>query len=178
MSTDSRIPTNVDGSASNRAPRRRRRARHLLAAFVLVAAMSGAGGAAYAYFTTVGTGHGSATVGTALGVTVEAATGTVSSELIPGASADLTLTLTNPNAFAVRITSIQQNGSVTAVGGVGTCTTSGVTVPTNNSLSVALASGSHVVVHVPNGVQMSTASESGCQGASFQIPVLITVRTP
>jgi len=177
MSTDSRLPTNLDDPASRR-ERRRRRARHLLAAFVLVSVMSGAGGAAYAYFTTVGSGHGSATVGTTLGVTVEAATGTVSSKLIPGTSADLPLTLTNPNAFAVRITSIQQNGSVTAVGGLGTCTTSGVSVPTNNSLSVALASGSHVAVHVPNGAQMSTASDSGCQGASFQIPVLITVRTP
>jgi hypothetical protein len=32
------------------------------------------------------------------------------------------------------------------------------------------------VIHVPNGASMNTNSASGCQGATFQIPVTLTVQ--
>jgi hypothetical protein len=134
-----------------------------------------AAGAAYGYFT-LGSGSGTASVGTVQSVTVLAATGTPTSKLIPGTSADLALTLDNPNSYAVNIVSISQNGSVNAVGGIGTCSTTGVSVPTQTGLSISVASGSSVNVDIPNGASMSTSSDSGCQGASFHIPVTITVQ--
>jgi hypothetical protein len=108
-------------------------------------------------------------------VTLVGATGTVSSKLIPGATADLSLQLNNPNGYAVTVTGISQNGTVTVVGGSG-CTTSGVSVPTKAGLSVTVASGNNAVAHIPNGASMDISSDSGCQGASFHIPVTLTVQ--
>ncbi len=132
--------------------------------------------AASAYLKAAGSGSGQATAGTTSSVTIEAASGTVNSLLAPGASADLLVQVTNPNSFAVEITTISQNGSVTASTGSGTCATTGVSVSTQTGLSVAVASGSHVVVHIPNGASMSTTSDNGCQGRSFTVPVTITVQ--
>lgn len=132
--------------------------------------------AASAYFKVTGNGSGQATAGTASAVTIEAASGTVNSLLVPGASADLLVQVTNPNSFPVQITGISQNGSVAASTGTGSCTTTGVSVPTRIGLSVAVAAGGHVAVHVPNGVSMSTTSDNGCQGRSFTVPVTITVQ--
>jgi hypothetical protein len=131
-------------------------------------------GAAWGYFASTGSGSGVVSVG-AKSVTVEAATGTPSSELIPGTRADLTLTLDNPNSYPLMIVSITQSGSVTA-GQSGTCSNSAVSVPTQSGLSIPVASGEGVVVHIPNGASMGATSDSGCQGASFHIPVTITVQ--
>ena len=162
----------------------------LVAAMVaLVAAGLGAGGA-YAYFTSSGSGSGAVSVGTVSAVTVLAATGTPTSDLYPGdTGADLTLTLTNPNSYSLTIVGIAQDGLVTVVGGSG-CTSdtgtwpspvtlgnSGVTVPTQTGLNVPVPLGpGNVIVHVPGGASMTTSSNGGCQGASFQIPVTITVQ--
>ncbi len=146
---------------------------------VIVALVLGlSSGAAYAYFSNLGSGSGVASIGTTKSVTVIAATGTANSKLFPGTSADLTLTLNNPNSYPVTIVSIAQNpsGSITVNGGVGSCTTTGVTVSTQSGLAISVASGNNVVVHIPDGASMSTSSSSGCQGASFEIPVTITVQ--
>ncbi len=144
-----------------------------------------AAGAAYGYFTSVGSGNGAATSGSAPSVTVIAASGFVASGLIPGHTADLLLELNNPNATSVTITSIAQDGPVTVSGG-SDCTSdtgsepalslgnSGVSIPTQYGLSIVVPSGNAVVVHVPAGASMSPASANGCQGASFQIPVSVT----
>jgi hypothetical protein len=52
--------------------------------------------------------------------------------------------------------------------------TTGVSVPTQ-TVSLVVASGSQIVVHDPGGASMTAASASGCQGASFHIPVTVTV---
>lgn len=135
-------------------------------------------GSAYAYFTSSGNGSGTAATGTLQNVTIDAATGTPASLLQPGGTADLTLTLDNPNPFAVTIVGIQGNGSPTPAGGVGTCVTTGVTVPLLTGLNVTLPSGTGQTVHIPNAAAMSTASDSGCQGASFHLPVIVTVHKP
>jgi hypothetical protein len=134
-------------------------------------------GSVFAYFTAVGSGSGVASTGTAQDVTVIAATGGApSSSLYPGKTgADLVVELNNPNSYAVTIVGITQNGAAVPVGASGTCTTTGVTVPTQSGLSVSVASGTNVVVHISNGASMSSSSDSGCQGAAFQIPVTLTV---
>lgn len=143
---------------------------------LVVALVSGLGaGTAFAFFAGSGSGSNVATIGAPAPVTVLAATGTPSTELIPGGTADLTLTLDNPNSYPVVITGISQDGSVTVSGGIGTCSTTGVSVPTQSGLSYTVQSGSAVVVHIANGAAMGTDSDSGCQGASFEVPVTITV---
>ncbi|HWE55775.1 MAG TPA: hypothetical protein VG435_09690, partial [Acidimicrobiales bacterium] len=114
-----------------------------------------------------------ASVGTAQAVTVVAATGTVSSKLQPGGSADLTLTINNPNSYAVTVIAVQQSGPITVSGGSG-CTSdsgsepsltlgnSGVSVSTQSGLAVSVPSGSGQAVHIANGATMTTASDSGC----------------
>jgi hypothetical protein len=134
------------------------------------------GGAAFAYFTSPGSGSGVGNVGTAKGVSVVAATGTVTNKLYPGASGDLSVTLNNPNSVAVKITSLSAGtGSVTGSGGLGTCTTTGVSVNAQSGLSISVSPGGSVSVTIPNGVTMSSSSDNGCQDATFQVPLSITV---
>ncbi len=95
--------------------------------------------------------------------------------------------MNNPNSYAVTITGISQNGPVAVVGGTG-CTSdsgsepslilgnSGVSVPTQSGLvGYSLPALSTSNVDITNGASMTMSSNSGCQGASFQIPVTITV---
>ena len=150
-----------------------------VAALALVVVLGLAGGAAFAFFTSSGNGQASGTDGTASTVTVQAvATGSPSSTLVPGGSADLIVQVQNPNTLTVKITSISQNGSATPVGGSG-CTTvnDGVTVPSETGLSMPVAPGTQVV-HVAGAASMASSSASGCQGASFDIPVTLTVQEP
>jgi hypothetical protein len=148
-------------------------------------------GAAYAYLTSHGAGSGAASTGTASQVNVIAVAGgnSPASTLVPGGSADLVLEFNNPNAYPVTIVGIAQNGNVTPSNGTGPGTAcagptgdnTGVGV-TNSVLNVSVPSGNNVVVHIDtanggvNGATMSTSSASGCQGATFQIPVTVTVR--
>lgn len=143
-------------------------------------------GTAYAFFS-AGSGSGSAISGNLRPVSVVSAIASPSTRLVPGATADLALTLDNQNGFPVTITGIAQDGPVTVVGGTG-CTSdsgtwpdgvtlgnSGVSVLAQTGLDLVLASGTHDV-EVPGAASMGTDSNSGCQGASFQIPVTVTVR--
>lgn len=156
----------------------------------MVALLLGLGtGTAFAFFTSHGTGTGSGKTGSPTSVHVIQATGTVSSELIPGGYADLIVALNNPNSSSLTLTSIAQSGPVTVVGNA-SCTSdsgsepdltpgnSGVSAPTLSGLSVPVSSGSDVVLHIAGGAYMSTSSASACQGASFQIPVTVTVTEP
>jgi hypothetical protein len=76
------------------------------------------------------------------------------------------------------IVGIAQNGTATPEGGSG-CTSSndGVTVPTQSGLSMSLAPGTQVL-HFSGAAAMSTSSSSGCQGATFDVPVTLTVQQP
>ena len=149
----------------------------------VVAIVLGLGaGTAFGYFTSTGSGSGTVTTGTAQSVTVLQITGTVSvsPKLFPGATnGTLQINLNNPNSYSVNITSITGNGAVTGSGGIGTCTTTGVTVNTQSGLSIPVANGNPVSVTIPNAVSMdatSSHSDPGCQGATFQVPVTITVQ--
>lgn len=143
-------------------------------------------GPAVAYFKGSGSGAGGGATGALQPLTIlPATTGSPSSSLLPGGTADLLVNVTNPNAGPVTITAVAQGGGVTVVGGAG-CTSdaswpgtlgnSGVSVVTTTGLSVSVAGGATAVVHVNAGAAMSTASVSGCQGASFRIPVTVTVK--
>jgi hypothetical protein len=147
-----------------------------LALLVLAMTVGITGGTALAFWHVSGAGSGSGATGTPSAVTVEAASGTPSSQLIPGGTADLLVQITNPNAYAVTLVSIAANGTVTST--VPACDSggNGVTVQTLSGLSIAIPAGVHQLVHVPNGLAMSTTSASACQGAFFHASITITVR--
>jgi hypothetical protein len=145
---------------------------------VAIAVVFGLGsGLAYAYLTSSGSGTARVTVGNDPPISMVSATGTPDSKLFPGGTADLTLTLDNPNDFPVDVVSIAPDpqGSIKITGEVGDCSVTGVTVNPLTDLSIVVVSGRGVVIHIPNAVSMSATSDSGCQGASFNIPVTIKV---
>lgn len=157
---------------------------------VVILTLGAGAGVAYARWTSHGAGSAVATVGTTSTVQVIAIAGgnNPSSTLVPGGSADLVLEFNNPNAIPVTIVGIVKNGNVSVSGGTGPgtpCTggssgNTGVDV-TSSVLSVPIAVGNNVVVHIDtahggiNGATMTTGSASGCQGATFKIPVTVTV---
>jgi hypothetical protein len=151
------------------APRRRRRRK--LVALVIATAGALAATAAFAAWTVGGGGTGTATATSAQNLTTSVATTTA--QLYPGITgANLYLKVNNPNPFAVAITSVNANGAAVPDAGHPACSTTGVsfantavtqTVPANGSSSFTAA-----------GVSMTNASDTGCQGATFTIPVTFT----
>jgi predicted ribosomally synthesized peptide with SipW-like signal peptide len=132
------------------------------------------GGGAYAYFTSHGTGTGSATAGTLQAVTVQAATISPSTPLYPGVTGDVVLKVNNPNAFALSLVSVSY-GTITAVGGIGACTTTGITLNTPTNLPYTINASGTTSVDLAGAATMGSSSQTGCQGATFSIPVTITV---
>ena len=153
-----------------------RRVSRLLVAGAIATASVLTGGVAFAWWSTTGSGSGSATTGTTVALTTSASTpsGTV---LVPGGSAPLVITVTNPNAGSVTITSVQldTSRSVTVSGEAGTCTAPPLTVSATPSL--VLAGGATTTFTVPNAVTLGSAAANGCQGATFTLPVTLTGRT-
>jgi hypothetical protein len=153
--------------------------RALIAVAAIVAAVVLGVGAVFAYFEATGHGTGSASDGTAPTITIQAvASGSPTSTLLPGSTADLLVQVQNPSSFTLTIVGIAQNGTATPEGGSG-CTSSndGVSVPAETGLSMSLAPGTSVL-HFSGAAAMSLTSYSGCQGASFDIPVTLTVQQP
>lgn len=89
-----------------------------LLALVCVAALAIAA-VAYAYFTSTGSGTATAKVGTASAVTLK---GTVTGNLYPGASSQVSFTVDNPSGGAQRVGTITLTG-ITVDAGHSTCST-------------------------------------------------------
>lgn len=135
-------------------------------------------GVAFAVWSTTGSGTGAARSGTLQSVTVSAFTAgdSPNATLVPGGAADVMLRMTNPNSAAVQLYSVVANGQITADAGHSGCTTTGVSfVAPATPVGITLAANSTTLVHLPGAASMNTASLSACQGASFRIPVTVTV---
>jgi hypothetical protein len=160
--------------------RLRLRRRHgLLTPPVVLAVGLLCGVTALAYFLATGFGVGSGSNGSLQPVTVVALAGgdAENSSLYPGGpAADVIVKLNNPNSLAVTLVSVAGNGTITADGGHASCTTSGVTFTNQTGLSVSLPPGS-TLLHFTSAASMSSAASNGCQGATFNIPVTVTVHT-
>jgi hypothetical protein len=148
----------------------------LIGAFTALAMGFGAGGA-YAYWTSSGSGSGSGTTGTLQAVTVAAFVGgdTPTTAIVPGGSADVILRVSNPNAYAVTLISVSGNGTIAPDAGHTGCTTTGVTFTNQTGLTTAIAAAGTTLVDLPAAAAMGSTSSNGCQGATFSIPVSITV---
>jgi hypothetical protein len=150
------------------------------AATVALCVLTGTGGA-YAYWATVGAGSGSGTNGTMIMVTVDAlvAGDTLQTTLVPGGTADVAVRASNPNAYAVQVYAISGNGAATADAGHPACLTTGVTFVAPASPlapAISIPAQSSVLITLPGAAAMSFASSSGCQGATFSLPVTLEAR--
>jgi len=109
-------------------------------------------------------------------VTLNAVAGNPSTPLYPGGTGDVSLEVNNPNAYAVTLVSVAGNGTITPDAGHSSCTTTGVTFTNQSGLSTIIpASASGYQIRLPGAVSMGSSSSSGCQRATFSIPVTITV---
>ena len=150
------------------------------AATVALCIATGAG-AAYAYWASTGAGTGAATNGTMATVTVEALVAGDSPQgtLVPGGTADVAVRAQNPNNFPVKVYAIRGNGAATADANHPGCTTTGVTFvdpAAPLAPTVTIPANSSVLIALPAAAAMSTASSSGCQGATFSLPVTLEAR--
>ncbi len=135
------------------------------------------GGVAYAYIPSTGTGAGTAASGSLSAVTISATASTPVTALLPGESADAIFKVDNPNAVAMTIVSVVGSGSISVSGGSG-CTSGndGVAFVDQGALSISVpANSTDFSVDLSGAVTMSSSSDTGCQGASFSIPITLTV---
>ncbi len=162
----------MDNEIINEAGTRKpRRARRRVVAVVVGTVGALAATAAFAAWTVGGGGTGTATAVSALPLTTSVATTTAA--LYPGITGSaLYLKVNNPNPFPVAITSVNANGAAVPDAGHPTCTTTGVTFTTTAVTQTVAASGQ--ATFTVAGVAMTNASDTGCQGATFTIPVTFT----
>lgn len=142
---------------------------------VVVAVLLGAGLASAAWLSS-GDGTATARGGQALPPTTTTVTGSAiaSGLLYPGSSGDVRITVNNPNSYPVSVTSVSPDGAPTASGGTGTCSTTGVSLTTASPGTAIPANGSATLT-LPRAASMTSASDTGCQNATFTIPVTVAI---
>lgn len=135
--------------------------------------VGGLGGTAHAFWAASGTGSGAAQAGVAQLLTTSATT--VSGDLLyPGATADVSLAVDNPNPFPVTITSIVGSGAITSDTGPACDAATGVVFTDPPSPSLAVGASSSATFTLTGAVAMDNSSDDSCQGATFTIPVVLT----
>ena len=149
--------------------RKRRLAGGVLTVAVLIVA-----GLAYAAWTANGSGEGYAKATTAEALTTVDVSAQAAPELYPGANGDVLVRIANPNDYPIEVDDITGNGAITASGGIGTCSTTGVTFTDQTDQNIDVAANGETQVTLNNAAAMSNASENGCQGATFTIPVSLS----
>ncbi|MEX2587385.1 MAG: hypothetical protein WD602_05245 [Actinomycetota bacterium] len=146
----------------------------------LLAALVLGGGDAHAHWSTSGSGDGSAKAESLLTVTISALAGGDAPEttLVPGVSADVIVRVDNPNTFTVGVYSVEQNGTIVPDSDHSGCSPTGVTftAPASPPEPAITLDPGETLVHLPDAVSMDDTSASACQGATFEIPVTLTVR--
>lgn len=133
-----------------------------------------AAGLAYAAWTTSGSGSGYAKAGTAQQLTTVDVSASTTPTLYPGSNGDVRIQISNPNPYPVRVTAIAGNGAITADAGHPGCVTTGVSFANQTGLTIDIAANSNATQALTGAASMTNASDNGCQGATFTIPVTLT----
>jgi hypothetical protein len=107
-------------------------------------------------------------------LTLSDASGATVAQLYPGGNGDVKVKITNPNLFAVTVTSVKGAGAITSDKGAACDASTGVTYTDQSSLSLGLAAGATSTFTLVGAAHMSNASDTSCQGAVFTIPVTLT----
>ena len=145
-----------------------------------IAASLLASGSAYGFWSTSGSGTATGTVTTAAPLTLAPAT--PSSRIYPGGTADVAVTITNPNAFAVHIGSLTLDTAQGTNGfgvdnghsgcGVGVL---GLTAQTNSGDGWTVPANGGLSLQLPGALTMTTAAANACQGATFTVYLAASV---
>jgi hypothetical protein len=155
-----------------------RRVRMLAVSLLAILALP-VGGTAFAYWSQSGSGAGSGTTGTTVAVTLSP--GTPAPGLYPGGTANVELTVSNPNASAVRIGSLlldtgQGTGGFAVDSGHSGCVVSTLSLTTQTNggagwtvpAKVGAVNGT-LSVTLTNALAMGVDAANACQGASFTV---------
>lgn len=129
-----------------------------------------------------GSGSASAKAGSSQALSTLDASASTGATLYPGVSGDVTLKISNPNPFPIRVTSVSLDGTnadIVPDSGHASCSPTGVsfTDQTGLTVDVPAKSGStngSATATLSGAVSMSNASANGCQGATFTIPVTMS----
>ena len=145
----------------------------------VIAAVMAAVGLVYAAWTTNGTGNAYAKAGTAAAIGTIDVSASTTATLYPGVSGDVLIKLDNPNPYAVTVTAISGNGTITPDSGHSGCTTTGVTFTNQTGLNLVIpakvgSTNGTLQTTLTGAASMSNASLNACQGAVFTIPVTLT----
>jgi hypothetical protein len=152
-----------------------RLSRKLFFVVVAIAALV-VSGVLYAAWSTTGSGNGYAKAGTASALTIGDASASTTADLYPGGTGSVKLKVTNPNPFAVRITTVtkQTGGAITSDKGAACNASTGVTFTDQTGLALDVAANATSTFTLSGAVSMTNASDNTCQGAIFTIPVDVT----
>jgi hypothetical protein len=112
-----------------------------------------AAGLVYAAWTTSGSGSGYAKAQSAQQLTTVDVSASTAATLYPG---------------------VTGNGAITADAGHPGCVTTGVTFTNQTGLTLDVAANGTADRTFTGAAQMSNASDNGCQGATFTVPVSLT----
>jgi hypothetical protein len=130
------------------------------------------GGAAFAYFTSSGSGTGSAEVGSASAVTLHA---TVNSDLYPGSSSPVSLTVDNPSSGVQRVGTVTL-ASISVDSGHSGCSTviSGgnpdfTMAPVNVNEVISPGNGQSVAATGTLTMNETGVNQDACQGAALTL---------
>ena len=132
---------------------------------------------ALAFFTSAGAGSGGGAVGPTQAVTISPGTTPPQQGLYPAGSADVALTITNPNTFAVHVHSLildtaqPTNGFAVDAGHSG-CNVASLSFngpQTNGGADFVVPASGHLDVDLTNAISMSSAAVNACQGATFTV---------
>ena len=155
------------------APRGRRfKRRWSFLALLLLGAI--VAGVAVGAWNVTGTGSGYAKAGSATGLTLNDASGATVADLYPGVTGSVKLSVTNPNSFPVRVTTVTGTGAITSDKGAACNAATGVTFTNQTGLTLDLAAGATSVFTLSGAAAMSNSSDNACQGAIFTIPVSVS----
>ncbi len=133
-------------------------------------------GGALAYYASPGSGGGNAAVATPEPLTIAART-PATSLLYPGGAGEVDATISNPNAFAVRVNSLVLGaGGISPDGSHASCDTSALSYSTQTNggagwlvpARVGSTNGS-LDVQLPGAIAMAVSAANACQGATFGV---------
>jgi hypothetical protein len=155
------------------------RKRLVRAAASAVAGLLIAGTVAYAAWTVNGSGTGTASATSAVGLTFSA--GSPSGTLFPGGSADVDTSASNSNPFTVHISIVsidttQGTNGFSVDSNHSGCNLSSLsfTPATNNGSGWNVPASSSVDVDAAGAISMSSAANDACQGATFTVYLTAT----
>jgi hypothetical protein len=136
------------------------------------AALLGAAAVAHAYLTAGGAGSGAATAGAGDPVTLSPAA--TSADLYPGGSADVAVSITNPNPFAAAVGSLvvdetRGHGGFAVDAGHAGCDLSALSFAAQPGGGWLVGAGATIRVDLADAVSLAPDAAPACQGATFTV---------